>query len=303
MGNVNCDNCGGFSTCTNACYMHLGKALVDFINRIDVVETRIGELEARNLKGDLDLVVSGHQLYGDGESGWILTDISTMIDKSDKFLTAYDMTAFQIAKKYLEKAGVEQTEIEETLEKIRQINKNKLFIVPFKPNTMCLVESNEDDIVSKGEEAQIHSVRWNSNETNHKFNMTILFEMQNANKRIQKYNVTEYLDKFSLTQIDMQTRASKVDKKLIKIDNSGIIRPIVIKQGDIQLALDGTYLYRITAADISIVGVWGNGDKLLYDTSIKSEALEKIKNNENFIKCHKKYIAPYMLYTPNVVEI
>ena len=303
MGTLNCDNCGGFSKCTNACYMHLGKALVDFITGIDVVETRIGEFSSTKMGGKLDLIVSGHQLYNDGESGWILTDISTTIDSSDKFKSAYEMNVFQIATKYLERTEKTPEEKDEILNKIRQINKNKLFIVPFKPNTMCIIEYNDGHTVVNRVDAQIHSIRWSNNKENHKFDITVLFEVENMPSKIQKHNISTYLDKFSLAQIDMQTRTPKINTKIISIDNNGIIKPIIFKQDNIQIAVDGSYVYQINPQGISIIGVWGTGDKLYMNNSIKLKAIEKLKDNETFIKCHRKYIAPYMLYEPNVIEV
>lgn len=303
MGTLNCDSCKDLGTCTKACYMHLGKAMVDFIEHIDVVETRIGETESRKAKGPVDLIVAGHQIYKDEVPGWILKDISTILDKSDKFNMAYEMTAFQIAKKYCENTGKTTEETFEIVEKIRQINKNKLFIVPFKPNTVCSIEYDDGETVAKNTEAQISSVKWNNNAETHKFEAVLYFEVDNMPKKSQQYSISDYLSKFSLTQIDMHTRASKVDKKIIKVDNNGIISPIVIKYGVNQIAIDGSYVYMVKPQETYIIGVWGAGDKLLIDNSIKNDAIDKIRNNENFIRCHKRYIAPYMLYEPNVIQL
>lgn len=302
--NIKCESCGGVDRCTNACYMHLGKALVDFIERVDMVQTRIGEYEARNAGGKLDLVVTGHEIFEMEEPTWILSPMDVAIDKSDKFLSAYNMTAFQIAKKYCESVGKTPEETEEITDKIKNINKNRLLIVPFKPHTPCNVIYNNNSVNDETIEANVLYIKWENNRETHKLDTTVVFQAnESLQNKVQRYNISEYASKFTLTHIDIQAKVNKQGKSLIKVDNTGMIRPIVIKNDNVTVALDGTYLYLIQNNTIRIIGIWGNDNKLLIDKTVNNKALDTIRHNETYIKCHRKYIAPYMLYTPNIIEI
>lgn len=299
-----CSNCVGIDKCTKSCILHLGKALVDFIQRIDVTETRIGEYSSIKKDTAPDLVVYGHQLYDNGSPSWILTDINTILDMSDKFLESYDKNAFQIANIYCKYTGMSAEDTKLVTDKIKAINKNLMLILPFKPNTNCEIDLTIDGNTEKKKEAVISYIKWITNKETHKINCTIGFNIANsAMAQYTKLDIKDYIDKFRLSHMEMVAKGAKYDKDLIKITDYGIFKPILIKEGNASIAIDATYVYYNTNGETHIIGFWNDRDELVMDKSIKTKAINKIRDNLNYIKNHKKYMAPYMLFEPNVIEI
>lgn len=299
-----CSNCVGIDKCTKSCILHLGKALVDFIQRIDVAETRIGEYSSRKKGTAPDLVVYGHQLFDMNSPSWILTDINTILDMSDKFLTAYDKNAFQIANIYCKHIGMSAEETKAVTDKIKAINKNLMLVLPFKPHANCEIDLTIDGNTEKKKEATISYLKWITNKETHKINCTVGFNLTNsAMTQHTKMDIKDYIDKFRLSQMEMLAKGAKHDKNLIKITDYGIFKPIVIKEGNTSIAIDASYVYYSTNGETHIIGFWNDRDELVMDKSIKTKAVNKIRDNLAYIKNHKKYMAPYMLFEPNVIEI
>ena len=299
-----CNNCTGVDKCTKCCILHLGKALVDFINRIDVTETRIGEYDSRKKGDPYDLVVYGHQLFELNSPTWILTDINTILDMSDKFLTAYDKNAFQIANIYCKSCGMSAEDTKAVTDKIKAINKNKMLVLPFKPHTNCNIDIDVDGSSEKKKEATINYIKWVTDKETHKIKCHLGFNVSNSVlAQTTKIDIKDYINKFRLSQMEIQAKGAKHDKNLIKVTDYGIFKPILIKEGDIEVAIDGTYVYYNSGSDIHIIGFWNEKDELIIDKNIKNKAITKIKDNTDYIKNHKKYIAPYLLYEPNIIEI
>lgn len=298
-----CEKCIGLDKCNRSCVLHSGKALVDFIQRVDMVETRIGEYSSRKKDTKPDLVVSGHQIYGSDSPSWLLTDISTILDMSAKIEGVYDKTAVQVATIYCKHIGMEPDEIENVTNKIKAINKNKAFIIPFKPKTSCKV-AVEYQKSTKREDAEISYVKWVTNKETHKIECFIGFAVKGAISTTNiKLPITDYMDKFKLSQMLMQSQGNKHDPSLIKVTDYGMIRPIEIEEGSAEIAIDGTYVYYTTMGETRIIGYWNKKDELVVDKTIKSKAITKIKENERYIRNHKKYIAPYMMLEPNTIKV
>ena len=297
-----CANCTGIDKCTKSCALHLGKALVDYINRVDMIETKIGEYGSRVKGTKPDLITSGHQIFEINSPTWVLTDISTTLDISDKFLNAYGRNAFQLASMYCKHIGMSDTDTKEITDKIKAINRNKLLVLPFKPHTECNVDVEVNGATEKKKDCKILYIKWITDKETHKLNCTIGFELNNSvGPSLVKINIKDYINKFRLSKLDMSVKGNKKDKEIIKITDYGIIKPIVINDGKSSVAIDGSYIYYIVNGETHIIGYWDSQDKLVITSDIKSKAMTKIKDNLEFIKGHKKYIAPYMLYEPNVI--
>lgn len=299
-----CSNCNGADKCTKSCILHLGKALVNFIQGIDVTETKIGEYSSKNKNCAPDLVYHGHQLFDTSSPSWLLTDINTILDMSDKFLTAYDKNAFQIANMYCKHVGMSPEETKEITDRIKAINQNKVFVLPFKPKMSCNIDIKTENGLERKKEAVISYIKWITDKETHKIDCTIGFNITNsAFASTTKMNIKEYIDRFRLSQMDIQAKGSKHDKELIKITDYGIFKPILIKEGNTGIAIDASYVYYIANGETHIIGFWNDRNELILDKNIKTKAVAKVRDNIDYIKKHKRYIAPYMLYEPNIVEI
>lgn len=300
-----CTNCKGLDNCSRYCVIHAGKTLADFINRVDMIETRIGEYSSREKDGPKDLIISGHQLYDLNNPSWLLTDIKTTLDASNKFNSLYDKTATQLVSLYCNKVGMTKEEINEINDKIKRLNKNKLLILPFKPHTACNIDIDLDGEKQKKKDSKIAYLKWTTNKETYKLNCEIAFEVSTSfGTSTYKIPITDYIKRFRISQMDIQAKGKSHDASLINITDAGIIKPIVIKESGKTIAVDGTYVYYTLNNDTRIIGRWNSSNKLVIDADKKimnTKAIEKILDNESYIKNHKRYIAPYMLYQANEI--
>lgn len=302
---VACSNCKGINDCNKMCVLHCGKALVDFISRVDVTQTRIGEYEKTDRNGPTDLVVCGHQLFDIDNPCWLLRGISTTIDITDKFKPVYEKSAFQIANMYCKHMKMSDEETRDITEKLKGINRNKLFILPFKPHTNCNIDIEVDSESFKKQEAQIYMIKWDTNKDTNKINCSITFELINkiyGTSKV-KMDIKDYIDKFRLSQMDIQAKGKNHDKNLIKITDYGIFKPICVTDGTSSIAIDGTYMYYVINGETHIIGHWDANDKMRVSTEIKTKAYNKIMDNIEYIKHHKRYIAPYLMFESNTIKI
>lgn len=299
-----CSNCKGADNCTNNCVIHLGEAFVDFLRRVDTVETRIGEFSSRERNTKPDLVVSGHQLYTLDSKSWILTDINTTLDASNKFKSAFEMNPHQLLTKYCKQIEMDQTEINELTDTLKKINSNKLLIIPFKPHEECIIDYEVEGNIEKNKHAQIYSLKWTTNKETYKLDCMISFSINGASgQNIVKMNIQDYVQNFRLSKLELKAKGSNFESSLIKVTNHGIFKPIVVKDSSMSVAIDGTFLYSIINNEVNIIGKWDDKDKMIITNELKSKSYKKIVDNINYIGNHKKYIAPYLLYEPNIIEI
>lgn len=300
----NCSNCKGIEKCDKMCIYHTGKALVDFINRVDMIETRIGEYSSREKGGKQDLVVYGHQIFDLKSPSWLLTDINTTLDANSKFKMVYDKNAVQVVNLYGKYIGMSTEEINDITNKIKSINRNKLIILPFKPHTNCNIDVALDGVTEKKKDAEINSIKWVTDKETHKLKCLINFKINNAvGTSSVNLDIKDYISKFRLSQMELQAKGNKHDKNLIVMTDYGMFKPIVVKHKNTSVAIDGTYVYFSKNNETIIIGYWDEHDKLVITSDIKSPALTKVKDNLEYIKSHKRYMAPYLLYESNTVEV
>lgn len=297
-----CSKCTGFEDCTKYCMLHSGKALVNFLNNADMINTNIGDYKSRNNDGVQDLVVSGYQVWDEGAPSWLLTGISTTLDASPKFKNIYSKTPNQVVKAYCESAGISKEETNELIDKIQRLNKNRLLVLPFKPRTQFTTDIGRD---SKTVETTISSVKWSTDKDTFRLNCVITFKFPDANGKENhcKYSITDYIDKFKMSSLEMHSKDEKHDKRLIKVTDHGIFKPIALREDNMIVAIDGTYMYTTINGNTHIIGYWDDKDNLVINSNIKSAAIKKIKDNVGFLKNHRRFIAPYLMYDANEIKI
>ena len=302
--NQNCNNCKGLSGCTTYCSYHAAKALIDFIDRVDTVETKIGDFSSREKGGYSDLVVSGHQMWSLSDQSWLLTDISTSMDITSKFNTLNGKNPLLLISNYASKFGIPKQEATEWADKINKLNKNRLLILPIKPGTPCNLDTDMDGRQIKKKECNVAYIKWTTNKENCKLECTVGFQYEAATgKTTVKLPLHTYIDKFKMSSIEMQGKTEKHDPSVIQMTDYGIIRPIEVTYGAVKMAIDGSYMYCSINDELHIVGYWDNNGNLVSTIKSKSKAYDKIKDNINYIKSHRKYMAPYLLYDANEIVI
>lgn len=298
------NSCKSIEKCSKYCALHAGRALENFINNVDMVESRIGEYDRRERGGKLDLVVSGHQLWDLKSASWLLTDISTTLDAAQKFRSICGKTPLQVLEMYCKHSGMSEEDTKETISKLQKINKNKLLIIPFKPHAVCNADIEVDKVKDKNRQGEIAYIKWHTCRETFKLLCTIGIGIDGAtNKSVYRYNITDYLDKFRLSNLDMKAKGNKGDKTLIQVTNHGIIKPIAVNEGNVTIAIDSTYLYLTFNGETSIIGYWDANEELIITKQVQYKALKKITDNLGTIKMHRKYIAPYLMYEANEVTV
>lgn len=298
-----CADCNNVNECEKSCMLHTGKALVDYIKRVDTVETRIGEYSSTRPGGKLDLVVSGHQVFDLKESPcWLLSDIKTTLGISDKFKKAFNQSASQLATIYCENSDISKEETEQILTKIKDINKNKQLILPLKPKADVKVDIDTENYKEKNVKGIINYIKWTTDKQTYQLRCDVGFKFDNWNKYIS-CSMSDYISKFRLSNFDFKIRGDKFDASLISLTEHGIIKPIVVQDKTTKIAIDGTYMYLDLNNEVVIIGYWDARDELKVSKKVKSKAFDKIMDNVGYIKDHKKYMAPYLLYEPNVIEV
>ena len=295
-----CDECQGVSKCTKLCALHTATSLAEFIQRVDVIETKIGEYSSRKPGTKPDLIFSGHQLFDINQPSWLLSDIkTTSLDANSKFKSAYGKTVLQLISLWARENNISDEMSRDILEKLRGINKNKLLVLPFKPRTKCYVDYSPSE---KRVAAEISNLKWTTNKTNYKLECMITFD--DGNHKPLKLSILDYITKFKLERFDIQQKLTKNAVKLIKVTDHGLFKPIVVKDKHLSVMLDGSYLYYEFNHETSIIGFWNEyGTLTLLNNQLKSNALKLIMDNIDVIKLHRKYIAPYLLYEENIIEL
>lgn len=299
-----CKKCNGEKKCTRMCDVHTCKALINYLNSVDTSETHIGEFSSRVRGGKQDLIVSGHQIYGlTLDAGNILTDISTILDATRKFQNNQGRTVVQMLNASKDELGLTLEEAKYYVDFISKINSNKLVIVPFKPETHCIVatpkgyQSETDGIIS--------NITWRTNKETHKLEATVRFK-QSKGTGVEisvSYKMSEYMDMFRLKTLNLVDKGEKIDRSLIKMTDYGIIKPVEIEYKDSSITVDNTYIYYTVDGVTKIIGGWNlSGDLIIVD-NIKGKHMTKIKENISLIKSHRKYIAPYTLYEANTIKL
>lgn len=292
-----CTNCKGEDKCDRYCVLHAGRALTDFIERVDTIETKIGDFDYRTNSTKPDLVVSGHQIYDLGSPLWILTPINTTLDQTPKFKSVFNTNPTRLIRMYAEHMGIEQEHIDEIVNKLLLMNKNRLLVLPFKPHLACTVLNESGNKL----ECELFNIEWTTDKET--IRLKAVFTFKSKSGQILKYNIQDYLKNFRLSSMAIKIKGEKQDNSLISITDHGIFRPILIKDKSHSIALDGTYLYMIVNNETKIIGHWNKKDELEIMSGIKSAAVKKIKDNIKLISSHKKYMAPYLLYKPVEIEL
>jgi hypothetical protein len=264
---------------------------------VDVTETSIGNFERSERGGKQDLVVYGHQMYGLHDCSSLLTGIGVTIDCSDKFRTEYSKASCQMLQDYCDYIEMEPDEANELLTKLKNINENRMLVIPFKPGTLFTLVGDD----GKKKEAKLSSIRWLTNKETYKIECSLIFKSKFDEKFI--FSVTEYIEKFYLSGVEIRKRSSKYDPNIIKMSSYGIIHPIEVTDGEMKAAIDGTYLYYISSDKAHIVGKWDSNGNLKVSKGTSAPCITKILDNLEYIKDNRKYIAPYKLFEPNVIEI
>lgn len=277
--------------------LHAGKALDDFINHTTMIETKIGDYGTSSGSDNSRMIISGHMIEKLGDPTWILTSIDTYLDQTSKFSSVFGKTPAQLLNNYYTAQEKDETEMSDTISKLKRLNTNKLIVLPFKPGMLCNLNIKMET-VTVNKDATIKSIKWTTDKETYKLQCMINFEAntQYGGSKLFKLPITEYTKSFNLKNIGFKLSASGSDMDLISITEYGIFKPIEISDGSLKVAIDGSFLYVINNDDIFVIGYWNNDELIVKHKLNNSKAMKKLMKNLDNITTYRRYIGPYMLF-------
>lgn len=300
-GKCSASGCTGLDNCSKYCVMHAGKAIFNFFSGIDTVESKIGELTSSvpgsNIK---DYVVSGHYIELGQSPSWISTRLSdTVLGAQNKFLRIADRSLIDIVREYCNENSIPNSICDEVVKKMINISSNKELILPFKPSVICKIDNDSYGI----HEWKISGVEWKTDKEDHTLKCVIYMKPNNPNNsKLMKFGIESYLEMFRISGLDIQAAGRKSDGKIIKMTQHGVIKPIEFKSKTNTVAVDGTYAYLVEENKTTIIGEWKH-DSLEMITNPNCNTFDRMMENINAIRGHRRYIAPYGTLEPNVVNV
>lgn len=295
----------GKENCNGVCNYAVGKRLSAFIREVDTVGTKIGDVDNKNSRDSL--IVIGTNVYSDGSQSTILkkaADISIPIE--DRFSNYNGKNARALLREYVTISGI--ADGNELINKLRDIEDNKLMLVPLKTKQICDVKHTR---ISRREEVNgtkidcrtsIESIKWSIVGSTEKLQcyLTVSMVDPDTNKKL-KFNLTDYCSAFNLVDMERLNVKSKLVGKLIEMTKFGFIKPIQIDKGNTTIIIDNcsVYMRGKDEDELRIIGSWGNHG-IEYDERIKDEKINKaLAANEDYIGKHRRWIAPYGLHETN----
>lgn len=302
-----CSSCTGADKCSKYCVVRAGSNLINFINSIDVVETQIGELKDNGNKKK-GLMVLGHVIESGGNPTYILSDVTTSVDISGKFKSSCDISILDIIKGYLNSLNLDKEKYDENINMFKRINSNKLVPVPLKPGVECEITYTDSSGNKVATMCKIKMVQWSTDRTTSKLNCDIYCSIDAGftETKYIKIPITEYGKRIRLPHIERTLKSSEVDREILEMTHSGIIKPIVVSDDKNVVAVDGTYVYKISDNNVVIVGMWKNGaiedvqDGM--ESISRTKAYKRIKNAMSYIDRHRRFIAPLGLMESNKLK-
>lgn len=281
----------------------IGKNMVDFLDRVTLIDTKIGVIKTFDVFGvTKDMICSGQIIEQLDNPNYTYTDINTEFDKSNKFLSVDEMSAARVVKNYCEAADIDASPY---LDKISKINNNLLVIVPFKPGrTFYITATSKMDSVTD-REMVLSMLKWATGEESHKLEAKLIFKgKRSSDLSTFELPITEYLSTFKMYGAKDKIVDNLSSSDVIKFDPYGIIKPIEFVDKDKTIIVDGNFLYEKINDKVNIIGIWDpNGvDMIAFKKLGQSKMMKKLTASIELISNHRKYIAPYKLFKTNVID-
>lgn len=311
IGVPECKSCTGLDNCNKYCIKRAGKNLADFMVGIETVETEIGEMRKPSKPGDSTLTVIGHQIDGESPT-YILQELSgnTKINLAGKFNKFMEKNATSVLKAYTDTLDQEiyKDRIAEVTDLIKKLNSNKAFAVPFKLRTDVSAIIKDAQGRDKKVSGTIGQLLWKTNKETGRVEGKVLVRyyhpMRGSKSTWIPFN--DYGKLLTLTDLERTLKASEVQPEFIQMTDVGFIRPIVISDRNIVIAVDCKHKYLISGDTTVIVGSWG--EKGMVDHSNvelinKSKAHKKLESIIKYIENHRRFIAPLGLIGENKIQL
>ena len=312
MSDIVCSKCTGTEGCNRYCPIQAGKNLVDFINGIEVVHTKIGDLREDSRTKTIGFIVSGHIIEKDyPEPTNILSGLNTSINASGKFVSFKGMTPQVLLKTYMDTLEISQEVKAKTLEIFKLFNSNKLLPLPIKVGAECEVNYTNETGKKITASMQVGKIMWAVDHESNRLQCTLVCDTAkgtiDGTTKYVKVPLNEFGTSVTFPQIERTLKSSEINRDLIKMTHLGFIKPIEISDDKVLIAMDNQNIYRVVGENIFIIGTWVNGKIKEFQNGVSSiqstKAYKKLHNSINYIEKHRRFIAPYGLFETNHIDL
>lgn len=287
--------------------LHAGKALYNYINGVNVTRTKLGELSRTTKDGPKDLVASGHQIFDVNDKSLLESPMTiytryATLSSNTAFKNNFDESISLILKHYLDVLDLDQEVKDDLVNKLKDINKKKLLIIPIKPKSVCKITYTLDNVKETRVLSKVKYLKWNTNKATFELECTVAFESaSNGVEKTVKIPLTEYCRSILPEKLEYWNGIGTANKSLIEMTNLGMIKPIEIADGFQSIIADGTYIYWIHNGQASVIGEWNQqtGGLVISPDALKTlqktDLFKAFTDNLALISGHRRLIAPYNL--------
>lgn len=308
--------------------VHIGRALTNFLNSIDISETRIGEVSEPSSFGDIGpcgkYIYSGHWLNSsDPGPTWLLTaaDETKMVIRT-KFRPALGKNPDECVKDYFKwceesiekgyeapdmiEGATDRLDRDTVLSMIQRLNKNKMVIIPFKFNNIKAIVNVEAEGVSTKRDMIINGVRWRTDIESGELLCEAMLEHRGIGSigKSSFINITDYGKALNIEAVDLANSGSKVKiANAIEYDQAGYVKPIELTNGVTSLIIDGTFVYYRNDNGTFIVGEWDGNEIKMKCKNTTDKLFKKLESYKKVASLHKRIIAPYLLVDTKIVNV
>jgi len=321
MISKSCEECKGVNSCNEYCKYHTTKAILTYIEGVDMVDLNIGMESTSRIRGKQEkLIVTGCKMYDKMESTTILkpaVNIDISNNNSPRITSPFDGGDLEKEiRESIEGLGVTEDRIEEDLKKINSLNRGTVAVNPFKPGMKCKILDKDVDsngnikIGKKKVDATIHYIRWDINNVTGMLQCSVAFKLGKGNGedtgKTVYWGVEDYLEKFWINRVGSDSEPDS-DQHAIKMNSQSIVMPIVVEDVNSKekIIIDCRYMYKVNNEDeTEIIAEWGQNGGLTSIGVIDSEKIKQyIGKNIKNIASHKRFIAPYRMVAENHIAV
>lgn len=307
--------------------VYVGRALTNFLNSVDVSETKIGETTTHKNFGvdgsDAEMIYSGHWLHcGDSGPTWLLTaQNKTKLVVTPMFNSTIGKSPTDCVNDYFNwceesvRSGYsvpdridgapDRIDRNTIVEMVNKLNSHKMVVVPLKYDNVKAVIDIEAEGVKTRRNMEISGIKWYADQETGRLMCSVMLDHRNIGSigKSKFINITEYGSTMNIEAVSLANSGSKIRiPNAIEYDISGFVKPIELTNGKTSLIVDGTYVYYKNASGTFVVGEWvGNTLKMKY-TSSEDKLFKKLESYVHVVSLHKRIIAPYLLVDTKVIK-
>lgn len=303
-----CKICMGQDKCDKLCDYRLGESIIDYINGVEKVETRIGTYtDYDNKKNGLTYTGVDFPKLADTSRCDILkfSDL-VKIEKLNKMNTVENRDIKYYVDEYIKMNNGERRIMEDAHEKLDRFNGYEVMIAPITPGKTIEVHLDGFKDVKLDEGIRVDFVRYKINDETGKVEGSIITDGCGYTNKFFNLKFEDYGKSWTIPEIEKNLTTAQLKYGGVKMTQLGTILPLEITSKTGSVAVDNKYMYYIKNGMAYIIGSWGTSGIITDSKKIKEYRCSKlVKCIESYLKLlerHKKYILPLGTSETNQIE-